>query len=367
MLRSAGGPLVLEDLELAPPRPDEVRVRVLATAICASDLSFLDGHWGIDLPVVLGHETVGEVVEAGGEVDHVAGGDRVVVSLVRSCGDCPACARGESVRCTAVGARPSPLSTPTAAGAEAVGQGMEVGGFAEEVVVHRSQVVPIPTEVPLPAAVLLGCGVVTGFGAVLNRGEVAPGSSVVVVGCGGVGIHAVQAARVAGAATVVAVDPDPAKRALALDLEATVAVDPGAEDPVAAVADATGGGMADTVVVTVGSVPATEGAFELLAAGGTIVLVGMTADGTRVRVDATTLAARNQRVLGSKMGSTTLAVDIPRIVGLYRAGEVTLDGLVSATFPLARIEDAVAAARRADTTRVVVTMGDDPASEEGDR
>ena len=158
-----------------------------------------------------------------------------------------------------------------------------------------------------------------------------------------------------------------AKRASAVELGATVALDPLDGDLSVAVAEATDGAMADTVVVTVGSVPATEGAFELLAAGGTIVLVGMTADGTRVRVDATTLAARNQRVLGSKMGSTTLAVDMPRIVGLYRAGEVTLDGLVSATFPLARIEDAVAAARRADTTRVVVTMGDDPASEEGDR
>ena len=390
VLRQPGGPLHLEELALAAPAPDEVHVRVRATAICASDLSFLDGHWSTDLPVVLGHETVGDVVATGAEVAHVGPGDRVVVSLVRSCGACEACERRESVRCTALAGRPGPLRTVAG---EPVAQGMEVGGFAEEVVVHGSQVVAVPADVvkdvvidcaakgvlglivissgfaetgddlPLEAAVLLGCGVVTGFGAVANRAEVAPGSSVVVVGCGGVGIHSVQAARVAGASPILAVDPDPAKRASAVELGATVALDPLDGDLSVAVAEATDGAMADTVVVTVGSVPATEGAFDLLAAGGTVVLVGMTAEGTRVALDATTLAARNQRILGSKMGSTTLAVDIPRIVARYQAGEVALDSLVSASFPLADIDAAIAAARRADTTRVVVTMGGEAAEE----
>ena len=356
VMRQVAGPLAIEELEIDAPRADEVRVAVEATAICQSDLSFLDGHWAAGLPMVLGHETVGVVIDTGAEVGEVAAGDRVVVSLVRSCGSCRACRTGQSVRCDGLEDRPSPLSAP--AGGGSVAPGMFVGGFAEEVVVHRSQVVAIPDDLPTDAAVLLGCGVVTGVGAVVNRAQVEPGAHVVVVGCGGVGIHSVQAARASGAAVVVAVDPDPAKRARALELGATVAVDPARQDVAAAVSEATDEGMADVVLVTVGSPSATEAAFELLGGGGTLVLVGMLPDDRRVGVDTTTVASMNQQVLGSKMGSTTLAEDIPRLVELYRSGELVLDGLVSSHHPLERIDEAVAAARRSDTNRVVVMMGD---------
>lgn len=355
-MRGVAGPMSIEDLELDAPRADEVRIAVEATAICQSDLSFLDGHWATGLPVVLGHETVGVVADTGADVGTVVAGDRVVVSLVRSCGSCRACRTGQSVRCTGIEDRPSPLASRADGGP--VARGMDVGGFATQVVVHQSQVVTVPDDLPTGAAVLLGCGVVTGVGAVVNRAQVEPGSSVVVVGCGGVGIHSVQAARERGAAVIVAVDPDPVKRDRALELGATVAADPGTQDVAAVVSEATGEDLADVVLVTVGSPSATEAAFDLLGGGGTMVLVGMLPDDRRVSVDTTTVASMNQQVLGSKMGSTTLAEDIPRLVELYRRGDLVLDGLVSSHHPLERIDDALAAARRSDTARVVVTMGE---------
>ncbi|MEZ5383567.1 MAG: zinc-binding dehydrogenase [Microthrixaceae bacterium] len=359
VLRRPGQSPQLEEVQLGPPLPDEVRLEVLACAICRSDLSFIDGQWAAELPAVYGHEAVGRVVEVGDNVKRLTGGglevgQRASVSLVRCCGVCARCLAGESVCCDGVPERAeSPLSTLAG---EPIGHGLGVAGFAEQVMVHYSQVVALPPELPATSAALLGCGVLTGVGAVLNRARPRPGASVVVVGCGGVGLNAVQGARIAHAGSVVAVDTEPSKLALARQLGATHSADPSVDDCPAVVRAANGGHLADWVFVTVGSKHATEAALRLLAPGGSAVLVGMLPDGVTVELDATALVAANQRLLGSKMGSATLATDIPRLVELVLGGELQLEPLVSDTYPLERIGDAIEAARRPDSRRVVLTV-----------
>ena len=200
--RAFGEPLVIEDLRLDPVGPAEVRVEVAACAICHSDIHYADGSWGGELPAVYGHEAAGTVAEVGDRVSDVTVGDRVAISLIRSCGDCAQCQRGYEVFCEA-GLGPPAARLRTADG-EPVEAALRCGAFAEEATVHHSQVVPIPGDLDWPAAALLGCGVITGVGAVLNTSTVDETSTVAVIGAGGVGLNAVQAAALVGAPVVVA-------------------------------------------------------------------------------------------------------------------------------------------------------------------
>src|SRR4051794_19993269 len=211
--RAFGEPLTIETLSLAAPGPDEVRVRVQAVAICHSDVSGADGAWGGALPIVYGHEAAGIVAEVGEGVD-LAVGQAVVVTLIRSCGECRRCRRGQLVACTTKFPldEQSPLTTTDG---ESIVHGLRTAAFAEQVVVHASQVIAIDDAIDPKAASLLACGVITGVGAVVNTAAVEPGSTVVVIGCGGVGLNVVQGARLAGAGAIVAVDVQPAKLELA--------------------------------------------------------------------------------------------------------------------------------------------------------
>jgi Zn-dependent alcohol dehydrogenase len=352
--RSFDEPPAIETVELRDAGPGEVSVRVGACAICHTDLALLDGVWGGELPALYGHEVAGVVDEAGAGVVGVSPGDRVVVTLVRFCGSCPLCLRGLPALCEEKWklpiSRASPLRTTDGA---PIDQGLRTGGFAEHVLVHHSQVVPIPDDMPLEVAALLGCGVVTGAGAVLRTAEVEPGSTVAVIGTGGVGLNAVQGATLAGARIVIAVDLVPEKLEKAKAFGATHTVDSGSEDLAAAVSELTAGRGLDHVVVTAGSAPAVEQALGLVADGGAVVLAGMPG-GPRASIDPEELAHRGLRLLGSKVGSTRPQLDIPAFVALYRAGRLKLDELVSARFPLDRIDEAVAAARRPDAVRVLV-------------
>ena len=243
--REFGAPLGIEELTLAAPEEGEVRVRIAACAICHSDIAFAEGAWGGVLPAVYGHEAAGVVEEVGARVESVAVGDRVVVSLQRSCGRCYFCERDQWHLCELELPRDGEGRLRTAAG-EPVHQAMNTGAFAEEVVVHESQVAPIPASLPFDVASLLGCGVLTGLGAVLDRAAVTRGSTVVVVGTGGVGLNVVQGAAVAGAEQILAVDLSSAKREAARTFGATHALDPASDDPVAGVRALTGGRGADT-------------------------------------------------------------------------------------------------------------------------
>ena len=352
--RAFGEPLVIEDVRLAAPDRGEVRVRLAACAICQSDLHYLGGAWGGSLPAVFGHEAAGVVVEVGAEVEGVLVGDNVVVTLIRSCGTCASCAHGEPAFCDATFAldEAGPL---TDAGGSPIAQGLRTGAFAEEVVVDASQVVDIPPELPFDRAALLACGVITGFGAVVNTARVEPGATVVVIGTGGVGLNAVQGAVHARAATIVAIDVSDVKLATARAFGATHAVNPPTEDAVAAVFALTGGRGADYVIVTVGAGGAVEQGALLLRRAGTMVIVGMPASGVAT-IDPGTIANDGQRILGSKMGSTRIEVDIPKLVALYQEGRLKLDELISARYPFAQINEAIADASGSSAIRNVIVF-----------
>ncbi|MDH3498921.1 MAG: zinc-binding dehydrogenase [Acidimicrobiia bacterium] len=353
--RAFRAPVAIEEVELSSPLRDEVRVRLGAVAICHSDIAYLDDYWGGDLPAVWGHEASGTVTEIGAAVSTAVPGDRVVVSLVRSCGTCHRCAQGRSVACTGSFERGSDSPLRAADGAP-ITHGLRTAAFAEEVVVHASQVVRIPDDLAFGPAALLSCGVVTGFGAVANTAGVEPGSSVVVIGTGGVGLHSVQGARLAGASTIIAVDVSGSKLDWARRLGATLVASPLDADVPAFVADATGGAMADYVFVTTGAPPALQSSHELVASTGALVLVGMPATGVTMNLDVGTFAALNQRVLGSRMGTTTLARDVPKLVALYQRGDLELDALISGTYPFSAINDGIDDAREGRSIRNVITF-----------
>lgn len=345
-------PLSIENVWLADPASGEVGVRVAATAICGSDLAYVDGHWECSGPAVFGHEAAGTVDRLGSGVTDLALGDRVVVTLIRSCGSCRRCMAGTPVGCSGRLALDDCGPLRDGRGSE-IRQGLGVAAFAEAVTVHRSQAVRIGPEIDLDVAALLSCGVMTGVGAVRNTARVAPGSFVVVLGAGGVGLNVVQGARLAGAAQVIAVDPDPEKLAAAVRLGAGTAVADGVRE---AVLVATKGEMADYVFVATAAVSAIETGFDLLGRMGTLVLVGMPPSGARVSLDPVTVASAGQRILGSKMGSGLPARDIPALVDLYRQGCLELDGLITARYGLEEIEAALESARRGGALRNVIIM-----------
>jgi Zn-dependent alcohol dehydrogenase len=353
--RAFGAPLGIEELVLDSPRRGEVCVRVEACAVCHSDVSLVDGAWGGTLPAVYGHEAAGVVEAVGQDVGSVGPGDRVAISLLRSCGSCFHCARDEPHLCEAEFAADEAGRLRTVDG-ESVVRGLHTGAFAELVVVDRSQIAIVPPTVSFEVAALLGCGVVTGFGAVVDRAHVPPGASVAVLGSGGIGLNTIQAASIAGAASIVAADVVPAKCEAATRFGATHTVDasgPGAADEIVAL---TGGRGADFVFVTVGRIEAIESGLRCVRRGGTLVVVGMPPSGEAFRVEAVGLAHDDVRILGSKMGSTRLDRAVPRLVGLYEEGRLKLDELITGRYPLERIDAALAAARDGEGLRNVVVF-----------
>ncbi len=356
--RAFGEPLTVEELILADPAAGQVQVAVSASSICHSDIHFFSGQWGGVLPAVWGHEVAGTVEALGSGVDNVAVGDHVVVTLVRSCGRCRNCRSGRSVVCTDETDQPSPL---TDRDGSSIGQGVHVAGFATNVVVDQSQVVKIDPSVESVPASLLGCGVITGVGAALNTAEIEPGSSVVVIGTGGVGLNAIQGARLAGASPIIAIDINDAKLDAARTFGATDTINSAghgdeAVDPVSRVAEMTDGALADYVLITVGAKGPIELAPHLLGPAGTAVIVGMAATGVTVSFDPTSLASSNQSLLGSKMGTSTIAVDIPALAERYRDGDLLLDELVTATYRLDDINEAIAAVENGEALRNVIVF-----------
>ena len=347
--RSFGKPLTIETVHLADPGPGEVQVDIEAVAICHSDITFVDGGWGGDLPAVYGHEAVGRVARVGSGVDGVAVGDRVLVTLIRSCGTCAACAGGRPTQCAAPGGT-APLSLPDGT---AVWAAMNCGAFAEAVTVHASQLAAVPEEIPAEAACILSCGVVTGLGAAVNTAQVRPGDCCVVIGAGGVGLNAIQGARLAGAARIVAVDMTEEKLASAREFGATDGILAKADGP-AALREM--GRMADHVFVTVGAGPVIDGALNWLAPHGTAYLVGMPHSGTVSHFDPVSASYYGQAYRGTRMGDIVLRRDIPWLLDLHAQGRLKLEELVTGTYPLQAINDAIAATRAGQGRRNVVVM-----------
>jgi Zn-dependent alcohol dehydrogenase len=355
--RSFGVPLTVEDLRIDRPGPGEVLVEIAACAICHSDIAFAQGAWGGELPAVYGHEASGVVRDAGRDVSAVAPGDRVVVSLLRSCGECFFCVRGEWHLCAGefAGDRTPRLWDERG---DPVVQAMHTGAFAEEVVVHESQVAVVPDTVAFDVAALLGCGVLTGVGAVLDKIGVPPNASVVVVGTGGVGLNVVQGAVLASAETIVAIDVSASKRALALSFGATHAVDPSCANSIDAVRALTEGRGADHVFVTVGRGTVIESALGLARRGGTVAVLGMPPSDDSFSVVGVDLVHNDVRLKGGKIGSGSprFADTIPKLVQLYEEGRLKLDELISARYELEEINEAIAAAKSGDCVRNVIVF-----------
>ncbi len=353
--RAFGEPLVIEDIALAAPGPHDIRVAVKACAICHSDITFAEGGWGGDLPAVYGHEAAGIVLEAGSAVANVKPGDHVVVTLIRYCGTCHYCARGSQVMCEEVFDLDRATPVSDAAGAPLT-HGMRTGAFAEEVTVHASQAVAIDKAIPFDAASLLACGVITGYGAVTRTAGLKPRDSAVVIGCGGVGINAIQGAVLSGAGTIVAVDLSDTKLETARRLGATHVINPAREDAAAAAHAILGPHGADHVFVTVGAKPALDSAFSYIAKEGQVIVVGMPPSGIFAEYDPATLAAWNQTVKGSKMGSARIAEDIPALAAAYLEGTLKLDELISGRYPLEDINEAMASVKTGEALRNVIVF-----------
>ena len=291
-------PLEIETLELADPGPGEIEVKLEAVAICHSDISYADGIWGGDLPAVYGHEAAGRITKCGEGVTGLTIGTRVVVTLIRACGHCANCACGKPTICDCPNTRPSPI---TRADGTPVVQAMNCGAFADHVVVHQNQVVAMPESLPAEAVCLLACGVITGIGAVVNAGQLRAGEDVVVIGAGGVGLNAIQGAKIAGARRIVAVDMSEEKLEVAKEFGATHGVLATGEAPWNAAIAALGRG-ADVVAVTVGAIPAYNQAMRYLGWGGRMVMVGMPASGAMAEYEPVVPAYTGQKMIGSKMG-----------------------------------------------------------------
>lgn len=353
--REFAQPLSIEVVELASPGPGEMRVKIAACAICHSDIHYADGAWGGELPTVFGHEAAGVVEEIGRGVDGFAVGDHVVVTLIRSCGECYYCADGDEVLCEgefSLDGR-GPISTPEG---ERVVQGLRTGAFAEQVIVDPSQAVVIPDAIPFDSASLLACGVITGLGAVVNTAGVEPGSKVAVIGTGGVGLNSIQGAALSDCAKIIAIDVSDEKLAAAKRFGATDTINSASEDAARSVRAMTEGRGADYVFVTVGVKAVIEQGFGLIRKGGTLVLVGMPASGEIAGFEPLTVANDCQVVLGSKMGSSKIRVDIPRLVDLYREGRLKLDELVTGRYPLEEINEAIASVNRGEALRNVIVF-----------
>ncbi|MDA7584980.1 Zn-dependent alcohol dehydrogenase [Luminiphilus sp.] len=351
--RAFGRPLTIEDVDIAEPGAGEVKVRLTACAICHSDVILVNGGWGGDLPAVYGHEAAGIVASIGPGVTGLKPGDPVVVTLIRSCGSCHYCNQSIETQCDGVFPldQQSPLSDSSG---QVVSQGLNSGAFAEQVVVEQSQVCVIPEDIPLDVASILACGVLTGFGAVVNTAQVKAGSTVAVIGCGGVGINSIQGAVHAGASQVIALDLLDEKLELAQQFGATHAVNSAEKDCIEQVVALTGGRGVDYVFVTVGAKAAIELSVNLLGKSGTAVIVGMPASGVMAQYDPGELAARGQSVLGSKMGSGSVKRDIPKLAALYQSGELKLDQMISGRYALEEINEAIASVKRGEALRNVV-------------
>lgn len=353
--REFGRPLVVEDVEIDAPGPGEVLVDVAACAICHSDVTFIDGDWGGELPAVYGHEAAGTIAETGPGVTGLSPGDKAVVSLIRSCGSCFYCRRGEPAFCTGTFGRDRRSPLTDGSGAE-VGYGLQTAAFAEQVVVHESQIARVPADMALDSASLLACGVITGVGAILNTAKVEPGSSVVVIGIGGVGVNALQGARLAGAERIIAVDVVDEKLHLARRFGATETLDGRRADLADAVRELTAQRGADYVVASVGAAPVMERAVSLCRRGGTAVLVGIPPIGATMTLDAIAVPDDGLRILGSKMGAAVLEDDVAKMVGYYREGSLLLDELISSRRPLEEINDAIDEVRTGSALRSVILL-----------
>jgi S-(hydroxymethyl)glutathione dehydrogenase/alcohol dehydrogenase len=357
VMRANHAPLVLEEVRIDDPGAGEVLVKTAASGICHSDLHVMEGSLPVPPPCILGHEPAG-VVEAVGEgVVDFAAGDPVIGCITHWCGVCRFCTEGRPYLCPAQYTGRPPGSKPRLAdrGGNPIPQFANLSSFAEKMLCPQRSLVKIRKDMPLDRASLIGCGVTTGLGAVLNTVRVPAGSSVVVVGCGGVGLAAIQGARIVGAGRIVAVDTQPWKLELARKLGATECVDAGSGDPVGPVREATGGG-ADFAFECIGLVPTVQQAIAMTGRGGTTVLVGLVPVTQLVPISAADLTLQEKKITGSYMGSNRFRFDMPRYVDFYLDGRLKLDEMISSRIELDQVNEAFDRLRKGEAARQVIVF-----------
>ena len=356
ILHTPGQPLTIEDVVMSNPGPHEVLIRTAACGLCHSDLHFIEGSYPHALPAIPGHEAAGIVEAVGSEVRSVNVGDAVVTCLSAFCGQCEFCVTGRLALCTSGVTRRGPAQPPriTKPDGSTVNQMLNLSAFAEQMLIHENACVRINPEMPLDRAAVLGCAVTTGAGTIFNTCKVTPGETVVVVGCGGVGLATINAAKIAGAGRIIACDPIPEKRALAMKLGATDVVDASANSAAADIMEMTKGGV-DHAIEAVGRPASAALAVGVLKRGGTATILGMMPLSERVSLGAFDLLS-GKKLQGALMGGNRFPVDIPRLVDFYMRGLLDLDSIVSETIPLDKINEGFESMKKGDAARSVIVF-----------
>ena len=356
VLIEPGKPLVIEDVVISKPGPHEVLIRTAACGLCHSDLHFIEGIYPHPLPAIPGHEAAGIVEAVGSEVRSVKVGDAVVTCLSAFCGTCEYCVSGRMALCLGTETRRQKGDAPrlTRPDGSAMNQMLNLSAYAEMMLIHENACVAINPDMPLDRAAVLGCAVTTGAGTIFNTCKVTPGETVAVVGCGGVGLATINAAKIAGAGRIIACDPIAEKRALAIKLGATDVIDPVAEGAAAAIIEMTKGGV-DHAIEAVGRPASAALAVASLRRGGTATILGMMPLNERVSLGAFDLL-QSKKLQGALMGGNRFPVDIPRLVDFYLRGLLDLDTIVSETIPLEKINEGFEQMKKGDAARSVITF-----------
>ena len=356
VLNSCPGDLEIEEVSIDKPGPREVLINTAAAGLCHSDLHFMEAKYPAQVPVVMGHESAGVVEAVGDQVTYVKPGDHVITCLSVFCGHCEECLSGRMSLCQNPETRRAPgssnrLSKPDGG---TMNQFLNLSSFAEQMLVHEHAIVKINPEMPLDRACLLGCGATTGLGAVQNTAKVEPGSTVAVIGCGGIGLNAIQGAYLAGASRIIGVDMLESKLELAKQFGATDVVNASDGTAVQQVMELTGGGVHYSFEA-IGLKQAAEQAFAMLRRGGTATVIGMIPIGQSVELPGFAFLGE-KKIQGSAMGSNRFRIDMPRYVDLYLQGRLKLDELVSARIKLDEINDGFAEMKKGEIARSVIVF-----------
>jgi len=355
VLNQIPGDLEIVDTHVDKPEPHEVLIRTVAAGLCHSDLHVLEGKLPGMTPLVMGHESAGVVEAVGEDVSYVKPGDHVITCLSVFCGHCEQCLSGRPSICLQSGmecTRPHDAAPRLSVDGTPAYQFTNLGSFAEEMLIHEHGLVKIREDMPLDRAAVIGCGITTGTGAVFRTARVRPGSTVAVIGAGGVGLAAIQGARIAGANRIIAVDMLTPKLEIAKELGATHTVDASAGDPVAQVLELTSGGV-DYSFEAIGLKKTAEQAFGMLRSGGTATVIGVISPGVNVEIPGMQFLME-KKLQGSMMGSNQFRTDMPRLVDMYMDGRLKLDEMLSAHLTLDQINDGFAAMKRGEGARQVV-------------
>ena len=353
VLREHNKPLVIEEVQVSKPGPREVLVRTVAAGVCHSDVHFMDGSYPYMLPTILGHESAGIVEEVGSSVTYVKKGDHVITCLSAFCGHCDKCLTGHLSLCSSPDvSRKEDEESRLIQDSNPIHQFLNLSSFAEMMLIHEHALVKVREDMPFDRAALIGCSTTTGVGAVFHTAGVEPGSKVAVIGCGGVGLAAINGAAIAGAAEIIAVDMVDSKLELAKALGATHTVNAGNCDAVGEVQELTKGGC-DYTFEAIGLKATAEQAFKMLGAGGTATVIGMIPVGTMIEIHGAELLSE-KKIQGSNMGSNRFRVDMPRFVDFYLNGKLHLDQMISKHIKLSDVNEALDALKTGQEARHVI-------------